>query len=85
MLGADLARILDRARALQEQWGDKFVSAEHLLQARVFLLSRAQRPRDLPCSAQMFVRSIPVTHRHLSCIPGSFSKLLMMPVALAIS
>ena len=34
MLGADLARVLDRARALQEQWGDKFVSAEHLLQAR---------------------------------------------------
>ena len=33
VLGADLARVLDRARELKEQWGDKYVSAEHLLQA----------------------------------------------------
>jgi hypothetical protein len=32
VLGADLARVVDRARELKEQWGDKFVSAEHLLQ-----------------------------------------------------
>ena len=34
VLGADLARVLDRARELKEQWGDKFISAEHFLQAR---------------------------------------------------
>ena len=49
MLGADLARVLDRARGLQEQWGDKFISAEHLLQVSATCCSGSKRRRDGHC------------------------------------